>query len=212
MNEDYLRIHSKRFENTVALLEEFPVKGAEVLSIGGEHGILRDYLSLNASRITVTTGDVRKPFPYPENSFDLVLCLEVIEHIKDISPAGDTTAVFTGSGITVILNEMFRVLKAGGCLLLSTPNVHCFRNAINWFFKQEMSTYFQHPRELTESYLVTRLRETGFAKIDVRYMLSWYCHGVMNDPLVKKLHVFMQDNGIDTTNRKEDNLFLICTK
>ena len=42
----------------------------------------------------------------PERSFDLILCTEVVEHIVDSSRA---------------IAEMHRLLKPGGCLILSTP-------------------------------------------------------------------------------------------
>jgi len=42
-----------------------------------------------------------------DNSFDTVVCFQVIEHIKDDS---------------VMLNEIYRILKPGGKMLLTTPN------------------------------------------------------------------------------------------
>lgn len=47
------------------------------------------------------------PIPFPDGSFDFVVSFQVIEHIKD-----DKTLV----------DEMHRVLKPGGTLILSTPN------------------------------------------------------------------------------------------
>lgn len=48
-------------------------------------------------------------FPYDEGSFDLVICEELIEHLL-FSP-------------TFMLNEIHRVLKRGGKLIISCPNV-----------------------------------------------------------------------------------------
>jgi SAM-dependent methyltransferase len=48
-------------------------------------------------------------FPYDDRSFDLVICEELIEHLL-FSP-------------TFMLNEIHRVLKKGGKLILSCPNV-----------------------------------------------------------------------------------------
>lgn len=52
--------------------------------------------------------DSDKPLPYAENSFDLILMSEVIEHVS--SPE------FT-------LGECFRVLRAGGAVAMTTPNL-----------------------------------------------------------------------------------------
>ncbi len=44
---------------------------------------------------------------YPDNFFDVVLCLEVIEHLSDPRRA---------------LDEIYRCIKPNGCLIISTPN------------------------------------------------------------------------------------------
>lgn len=49
--------------------------------------------------------------PYPDNKFDLITSLWVIEHLKN--PA-------------VVFNEIYRVLKPGGSFLLATPNRKCW--------------------------------------------------------------------------------------
>jgi SAM-dependent methyltransferase len=51
--------------------------------------------------------DANVAFPFSDESFDLVWCTEVIEHVKDPS--------FT-------LSEIHRVLKPDGSLLMTTPN------------------------------------------------------------------------------------------
>jgi 2-polyprenyl-3-methyl-5-hydroxy-6-metoxy-1,4-benzoquinol methylase len=47
------------------------------------------------------------PLNFESNKFDVVICFQVLEHIKD-----DKT----------LISEIFRVLKPGGILFLSTPN------------------------------------------------------------------------------------------
>jgi glycosyltransferase involved in cell wall biosynthesis/SAM-dependent methyltransferase len=54
-------------------------------------------------------------YPYPDQQFDAVLCTELFEHL--------------GYDPMHCLAEINRILKPGGCLLLSTPNV-CSRRAI----------------------------------------------------------------------------------
>jgi SAM-dependent methyltransferase len=49
--------------------------------------------------------------PYPDGHFDAVVCLDVLEHVKDELAA---------------INELHRVLAPGGLLLLSTPHRGAF--------------------------------------------------------------------------------------
>jgi ubiquinone/menaquinone biosynthesis C-methylase UbiE len=46
------------------------------------------------------------PLPFDDSSFDLVLCTETIEHVRDVQ---------------LLLSEARRVLRPGGTLALSTP-------------------------------------------------------------------------------------------
>ncbi len=55
--------------------------------------------------------DMEKPLPFDDESFDAVICLEGIEHI--LHPES-------------LFAELARVLKKGGLLIISTPNVQSF--------------------------------------------------------------------------------------
>ncbi len=59
----------------------------------------------NLPNLTLKTDDITSS-QLPDNTFDFILCTEVIEHIKDSQSA---------------LKHMWRLLKPGGILLLSTP-------------------------------------------------------------------------------------------
>lgn len=48
------------------------------------------------------------PLPYPDASFDLVTCSEVLEHVENFR---------------AVLREIKRVLKPGGLMVVTTPNV-----------------------------------------------------------------------------------------
>lgn len=55
----------------------------------------------------------RDPFPYPDEHFDTVLCCELIEHLP-----GDPMHM---------MSEINRILKPGGALVMTTPNITSFR-------------------------------------------------------------------------------------
>src|SRR5437867_2852957 len=63
--------------------------------------------------------DLNKPLPFPDNSFDLVWCSEVIEHVYYPEKLRD---------------EFIRVTKPGGQIMLTTPNSVCFIYAIFLLF------------------------------------------------------------------------------
>jgi SAM-dependent methyltransferase len=48
------------------------------------------------------------PLPYPDNSFDIVTCSEVVEHLDNYRR---------------LISEIHRVTKRGGLVVLTTPNV-----------------------------------------------------------------------------------------
>jgi SAM-dependent methyltransferase len=48
------------------------------------------------------------PLPYPDESFDLVTCSEVLEHVENYR---------------AVLREIRRVLKPGGLMVITTPNI-----------------------------------------------------------------------------------------
>ncbi len=90
-------------------------------------------------------GDVAEGLPFPDGSFDLVFASEVIEHLSD-------TRSF--------LQELHRVLKTGGRLILTTPNSAFWAYRV-WAFLGKTLSEVQHPghirffskRSLTESIL-----------------------------------------------------------
>jgi len=63
--------------------------------------------------------DLSKPLPYPDASYDLVILSEVVEHLPNY--------------ITVV-HESGRVLRKGGHLVLTTPNISRLHSRFHFFF------------------------------------------------------------------------------
>jgi|CXWL01.1.fsa_nt_gi SAM-dependent methyltransferase len=70
--------------------------------------------------LDITKGDdLEKPFTEKSNHYDLVIALEIIEHLFDTDQ---------------FLSEIRRVLKPSGYLILSTPNLASLTNRVKLLF------------------------------------------------------------------------------
>ena len=103
----------------------------------------------------------QEPLPYADDSFDVVLMCEVIEH-------------FTHDPLTA-LNEIRRVIKPQGTLILTTPNVGRLENIAHLMSGHNIydpysayGPYGRHNREYTCEELRDLLSYTGFA-VDVLF-------------------------------------------
>lgn len=64
--------------------------------------------------------DITKPFPYADGSFDLVIAVEVTEHILDHES---------------FFSEINRILGPGGKLYISTPNILSMKSRFRFLFR-----------------------------------------------------------------------------
>lgn len=97
-------------------------------------------------------------FPYADASFDVILFCEIIEHLV--------------SDPVVVLEQIHRVLKPGGFLVLTTPNVGRWENVCRMASGENIydpysryGIYGRHNREYTPKELQELLTSVGF-KLD----------------------------------------------
>lgn len=109
-------------------------KGLAVLDMGSGEGVfvkeLREMgfknsigLDISFENEFVKKGDALES-PFADNSFDIALLLDVLEH-------------FNFADQTKALEEIGRVLKAGGKLIVSVPNLAHFYSRIRFLLKGE---------------------------------------------------------------------------
>lgn len=122
---------------------------ADVSDVALERAAMR----LPGARIVALEPDA--PLPLADNAFDLVLCAETIEHVRDLQ---------------LLLSELRRVLRPGGRLALTTP-AHSRLTGLDVVvrgFERRFPPLSPHLRFLTRRSLVALLDELGFEPVAVR--------------------------------------------
>lgn len=186
----YAEFHASRFRRTLELLPDLP-PGSRVLELGAAPFfmtlLLRRYLGFDvtpasfygdygepivnprgsATLVQPALGESqrfdydifnveRDPYPYADGTFDLVVCCEIVEHL-----AADPSHM---------LRECNRVLRQGGRLFLSTPNVASLDNVLRLVRGESIyqsysadGIYGRHNREYSGPELARLLSAHGFA-------------------------------------------------
>jgi SAM-dependent methyltransferase len=96
-----------------------------------------------------------EPLPFVDGEFELVLCTETIEHVRDVQ---------------LFLSEVRRVLRPGGGLALTTPDhgrITAVRMLLNGF-ESEFDPLSPHLRFFTRRSLAQLLDAMGFTVESIR--------------------------------------------
>jgi len=180
--EHYLDYHAARYLDTLALLG--PGQGQRLLDVGAfpghitvaaHHlGFLVDGLTgraestpslqmfvdrLGRHNIPVVLADVEsEPFPFPDESFDVVLASEIIEHLHH-NPFR-------------LLREAFRVLKPKGRILLSTPNLARLENLLCLFGGRSIHSNLRGRFDEVFSSILSTRHVREYTASDLSYLLE----------------------------------------
>jgi len=99
-----------------------------MLRIPELHGV--DLTRTPVKGMTMAQADIRR-MPYPDASFDLILCISTLEHIGCDNARYGITAPDDAQGDANALQEMHRVLANDGRILISVPFGR--RQDYSWF-------------------------------------------------------------------------------
>ena len=156
----------------VILKEITPVKDKKILDVPCGSGAFSQHLTIQGAESVgvdivpadrhkpAVVADMNCPFPFADDSFDLVISIEGIEHIHSAFH---------------LIQECYRILNSGGKLILSTPNIQNIRSRIKFLLR---GTFFWFdPYEITRMghvnvvpYFILKhiLKDVGFVKVFVR--------------------------------------------
>ena len=138
--------------------------------IGVSYNTERNKEGWTKKKIIVKKCNIEKEsLPFEDNSFDLILFFEVLEHLM-FSPM-------------FALKEMRRVLKRGGFLMLTTPNAVSLTKRLQLLLGKNIYwelfdfyaryPYERHNREFTMREVLTLLKRYDFEVVKYRYFCWW---------------------------------------
>jgi SAM-dependent methyltransferase len=114
--------------------------------------------------VRLVQGDLTR-LPFPDGTFDVITALDVVEHIRDDERA---------------LQEVYRVLRSGGVLLVSVPAFQ--------FLWGPHDTALQHFRRYTVGEMAALMRRAGFAVAKQTYLLWLLFPAFVFQRLLTRLH------------------------
>lgn len=140
--------------------------------------------------------DLNEVLPLRRERFDLVVAAEVLEHLENPR---------------AMARELFRVLRPGGLLILTTPNNESFRALLSLLVRGHFvafgeSSYPAHITAVVRRDLVRLLSEAGFSSIKVSFVTSG---GI---PKVPHLTWQRISFGLLSGLRFSDNLLILASK
>jgi SAM-dependent methyltransferase len=126
-NPDYL-VYRQRRKIFERLLSSLPERGLAVLDVGGRIPVYRRLLEGRFDRYVVVdpqlagevdTVGVGEALPFSDNSFDLVICTQVLSYVSDPQ---------------CVVDETRRVLRSRGTLFLTVPTLFPAHHDERWRF------------------------------------------------------------------------------
>lgn len=153
----------------VDTLRKFSTRG-RLLDVGAGYGSLaKSALDLGFSVVAV---DLDVPFPdsgvswvrgsavgelpFRDQAFDVVTCIEVIEHVEDQFR---------------LVRELSRLVRPGGLLILSTPNILNLASRLRFLLSGTYSLFERPVSELSKNPAEDHIHPVSF--FHLRYILVW---------------------------------------
>jgi SAM-dependent methyltransferase len=171
-------------------------------------GITSDFAPINTPTVKIMNIDTDQ-LPYPDNTFDLVIFSEIIEHL-----VGDPQNY---------LSDIYRVLKPNGYFLLTTPNVLRSQNIFNLIFCRNIyfpifqlsqNIYNRHNREYTLAEIINLTRASKLKIINSSHFISYTPNRQKNsqDRFLLKLIKYLNYFFMLIFKSRSDTIYLLAQK
>lgn len=182
-----------RFEETTKCIERFVNKTDKILDISRTYGWESTYgaylKSIGYDLTYFGSNDVRFKFDIPDNTYRVVLALEIFEHLNPLSSKDDFQDLMREARF--FLKECKRILQKGGYLIITTPNVTDY-NHIRALIEGREPYYLNHFREFTPAQINWEIYNSGLEVVSIDTMVY------KSDPNIESL---IKQFGGDIKNR-----------
>jgi SAM-dependent methyltransferase len=157
---DYYPTYLAKLQFVRRWLDQLP-QGTTVLDAGCGEGVLVDEyasrLSIEGIDASYSSTHVRRgsltSLPYSDATFERALCLDVLEHL----PYHEQP---------LALSELFRVLRPGGELLVSVPNLAHLQSRVQFLLRGRLirtASEAKHPGDRPAREYIELARRAGFS-------------------------------------------------
>ena len=214
-NNRYLKGHINRLKESFYFLEKHLKNDQKIIDVGSYGHFTKLLSKIYTSSFDLTNFELRDEFPIESEKYDMSLCMEVIEHLKDKDSNNlEYISSFRHTGILNLLCEINRILKNGGILFLTTPNLSTYLSILKILRYDNPYFFSPHPRELSINELKTLLTKTGFEILEIETKNVWNEYSIDSErhsKFISDIKKFSEENGFSDELRGDD-IFIIAKK